>query len=268
MAARVLLIAAAWLAFAATACGGGDGAREGEIGGRITVFAAASLTDAFQEIGAGFKARYPGTDVRFNFAGTPTLRLQLEQGARADVFASADIAQMELALQGGVVEAPLTFARNSLVVIVPAANPGGVDSPADLARPGLKLVLANQEVPAGAYSAQVLRNLEAGGGYGADFAERVLANVVSRESNVKQVVARVELGEADGGLVYGSDVTASVAADLKVISIPERFNVTASYPIAVVRDSGNAATARAFIDYVVSPAGQGILARHGFLTAE
>jgi molybdate transport system substrate-binding protein len=259
----------AWVV-AATACGdGSDGARDGEVSGRITVFAAASLTDAFQEIGAAFELRYPGTEVRLAFGGSPTLRLQIEQGARADVFASADSAQMEIALRSGVALPPTqVFSRNSLVIIVPADNPGGLDSAADLAKPGLKLVLANPDVPVGAYSAQVLENLEAGAGFGTDFVERVLGNVVSRESNVKQVVARVELGEADAGMVYGSDVTPAIADDVRVISLPERFNVVASYPIALVNTAANAATARAFIDYVVSRAGQQILARHGFLTAE
>jgi molybdate transport system substrate-binding protein len=135
----------------------------------------------------------------------------------------------------------------------------------DLAKPGVKLVLTNKEVPVGNYSRQALAKMSQDAAFGSDFATRVLANLVSEETNVKQVVAKVQLGEADAGIVYSSDVTPAVRGAVKVLAIPEPFNVIAQYPIAVVRDAPNAAGARAFIDYVLSPAGQAILTKHGFL---
>ncbi len=269
-AGRVAGLALAFLTAGLLACGGGDEAvvADGTPSGRITVFAAASLRGAFEEIAAGFEATYGGTAVDFNFAGTPTLRTQLEQGARADVFASANRQQMDLALESGVVEPPFsTFARNSLVIITPADNPGNVKSPADLEHEGLKLVVAREEVPVGVFTRQALEAMSAAAVFGAGFGEAVLDNVVSLESNVKQVVAKVELGEADAGIVYETDVTEALAANLARIEIPDALNVVAEYPAALVTDRGNDATARAFLDYLLSEPGQAILARHGFLSA-
>jgi molybdate transport system substrate-binding protein len=259
------------LSLGLSACGGGsDGpsTNDGAPSGTITVFAAASLTEAFKEIAAAFEEEYPGTKVDFNFAGTPTLRAQLEQGARADVFASANREQMELARESGVVEATSsTFARNALVIITPSDNPGGIEAAADLGRDGLKLVLAQEEVPVGAYTRQALVAMSADASFGAGFGEAVLGNVVSLESNVKQVVAKVELGEADAGIVYGTDVTPTLAAKLDRIEIPEAFNVVAEYPAAAVAERRNDKAARAFIDFLLSEQGQTILARYGFLSA-
>lgn len=262
------------LAAALVACGGDDDASSGptgpgeQVSGEVTVFAAASLTDAFTELAAAFEDENTDVNVVFNFGGTPTLRTQLEQGARADVFASANEDQMDIARSSGVVEdASSTFARNSLVVIAPSGNPGAIESPGDLANAGLKLVVANEDVPVGAYTRQVLTAMEQSGEFGASFSSDVLANVVSLESNVKQVVAKVELGEADAGVVYGTDVTPDVAPRLIKLEVPEEYNVIASYPIALVRDRRNDAAARAFIDFVLSEAGQGILEKYGFLSA-
>ena len=256
------------------ACGGGgDAAREpsgpeARISGDVTVFAAASLAEAFTDLAGAFEAEYPEVNVVFNFGGSPTLRTQLEQGARADVFATANLEQMELAKGGGVVDrAASTFARNSLVIITPSDNPGGIEGPGDLAKGGLKLVVANEEVPAGAYTRQILTAMDESGDFEAGFGEKVGDNFVSLESNVKQVVAKVELGEADAGVVYGTDVTPGVAPNLKKIEVPERFNVIAEYPIALVSDGSNEAAGRAFIEFVLSEAGQGILQKYGFLSA-
>jgi molybdate transport system substrate-binding protein len=236
------------------------------IQGQLTVFTAASLTDAFKEMGANIEQANPGTKVTFNFAGSPTLRTQLAQGARADVFASADEPNMQGAQKEGTIASePRLFVRNQLVTIVPAANPAQVMRLQDLAKPGVKLVLTNKEVPVGNYSRQALAKMSQDAAFGPDFATRVLANLVSEETNVKQVVAKVQLGEGDAGIVYSSDVTPAVRGAVKVLAIPDSFNVIAQYPIAVVRDAPNAAGARAFIDYVLSPAGQAILTKHGFL---
>ena len=237
--------------------------------GELTIFTAASLTDAFKEMGANLEQANPGTKVLFNFAGSPTLRTQLAQGARADVFASADEPNMQGAQkEGSIASEPRIFVRNQLVAIVPAANPAQVLRLQDLAKSGVKLVLTNKEVPVGNYSRQALTKMSQDAAFGAEFTTRVLANLVSEETNVKQVVAKVQLGEADAGIVYSSDVTPAVRGAVQVLAIPESFNVIARYPIAVVREAPNAAGARAFVDYVLSPAGQAILTKHGFLALE
>jgi len=239
------------------------------IQGQLTIFTAASLTEAFKEMGATIEQANPGTKVIFNFAGSLTLRTQLAQGARADVFASADEPNMQGAQQEGTIASePRLFVRNQLVTIVPAANPAQVMRLQDLAKPGVKLVLTHKEVPVGNYARQAFTKMSQEAAFGSDFATRVLANLVSEETNVKQVVAKVQLGEAHAGIVYASDVTPVVRGAVQVLSIPEPFNAIAHYPIAVVRDAPNAAGARAFIDYVLSPAGQAILTRHGFLAVE
>lgn len=228
----------------------------------LTVFAAASLTDAFTELGQTFEAQHPGAIVTFNFGGSPSLRTQLEQGAVADVFASANQKEMNTAIASALVVSGTDkmFLTNQLVVILPANNPGQVQALADLTRPGLKLVLAAEEVPVGQYARQVLDNLAVM--YGADFKTAVLANLVSNEDNVRQVVAKVQLGEADLGMVYTSDVVA--APELKTIAIPAEANVIARYPIAVLKAAPNAALADEFVAYVLSAEGQAILKEWGF----
>jgi len=268
IARRPLALVAALLAALALACGGdsaADSTADGSLRGRITVFAAASLTEAFEEIATRFEALHPATEVVFNFAGSPTLRLQLELGARADVFASADQAQLARAQASGSVRADdAVFASNTLVVILPAANPAAIEALADLKRDGLKLVIADEAVPAGAYTRELLAALAADPAFGAGFADAVLANVVSLESNVKQVVAKVELGEADAGIVYRSDVTPAVAPRLARIELPAALNVRAEYAVALTRDAANAAVARAFVDFLLSPAAQAVMRQHGF----
>ena len=269
-----LLAFALCLALLAAACG--DDAEPGStpdpsagtpaLSGSVTVFAAASLTDAFTELASAFEKQHAGVEVTFNFAGSAALRTQLEQGARADIFASADVVQMNTAKQNGVIEGEArTFARNSLVILTPKDNPGGVNAPADLKKDGLKLVLAAPEVPVGNYARQMFAKMEADPALGSGFSDAVLENLVSNESNVRQVVAKVELGEADVGVVYGSDVTASVTPALNVIEVPDSVNVTAEYPIALVEDGRNAAAGEAFLDFVLSSAGQTILKKYGFV---
>jgi len=232
--------------------------------GTLTVFAAASLTESFAVIGAHFERRHADLRILFNFAGSQTLRTQLEQGAPADVFAAADVVQMQLAKQHGVVqdEAPV-FVKNRLVLIVPHDNPGGVTALRDLATPGLKLVLAGSHVPVGRYSREVLHRAAAV--YGADFEAQVLQHLVSEEHNVKQVVTKIQLGEADVGMAYVSDLTPQVADAIRSIPIPEAYNLTASYPIAIVNGTHQHAAARAFIDFVRSDQGQVIMKSYNFV---
>ncbi len=234
--------------------------------GTISVFAAASLNDAFTEIGKAFEQAYPETKVEFNFAGSSALRTQIEEGAPADVFASANTTHMDALVDTGLAGAPTIFVHNSLVVITPSDNPAGITSLVDLTNSGLKLVLAAEEVPVGGYARQMLRNADADAAFGAGFSDAVLANLVSNESNVKQVVAKIQLGEGDAGIVYGSDVTPDIAPELNTIEVPGSVNVIADYPIATLAETENAGLAQAFVEFVLGPDGQAILAKWGFST--
>lgn len=232
-------------------------------GGRVlTVFAAASLTGAFGDIGKRFESANPGVKVQFNFAGSQALRTQIEQGAAVDVFASANTTEMDTLVAGKLVlsETARIFLTNQLVVVMPAKNSANLKTLADLSRPGLKIVLAAKEVPVGNYAAQALGKLDAA--LGAGFRDKVLANVVSYENDVKQVVAKVQLGEADAGIVYSSDAVA--VPDLGKIEIPFDSNVLARYPLAPLAQSRNPELARAYVAAVLSADGQAILQRWGF----
>lgn len=252
-----------WLALVAGA--GLLGAVPSPTADTLTVFAAASLIDAFSSIDLAFTRENPGTDIVFNFAGSQQLAAQLEQGARADVFASADERWMTYAREKSLIEGESSiFVRNALVVIYPRTNPARIHRLQDLARRGLKLVLAADAVPAGRYSREMFQNLGRAEGFPADYAGRVIANVVSNEENVKGVVAKVQLGEADAGVVYRSDVTPDVARFVSLLEIPQGANITANYPIAVVRGSQVRDLARRFIDFVRSHRGQRLLGAHGF----
>lgn len=228
----------------------------------LTVFAAASLTDAFIEIGTAFEAANPTITVTFNFAGSQALRTQIEEGAPADVFASASGKEMDILVTGGFItqDIPQTFLTNQLVVILPANNPAALEKLEDLAKPDIKLVLAAEEVPVGKYARQVLDLMN--GSFGRGFKNKVLGNIVSNEDNVKQVVAKIQLGEADAGIVYVSDSIA--APDLKAIEIPADLNVIAKYPIAPLSQSKNIDLALLFTKYVLSMEGQNILQKWGF----
>jgi molybdate transport system substrate-binding protein len=231
----------------------------------LTVFAAASLTDAFTEIGTAFQAEYPNVTVSFNFAGSQALASQIVEGAPVDVFASANNTQMQVVVDAGLIPADTatTFVRNSLVIITPADNPAQIDELADLAQPGLTIVLAADSVPAGKYTVDLLNNANAT--LGETFSASVLANVVSYEDNVRSVLSKVELGEADAGVVYLSDSVTS--SSIQVIQIPDDMNVIATYPIAAVTASAYPDYAQAFVDFIYSAQAQEILTRYGFLPA-
>jgi len=233
-------------------------------GGDLTVFAAASLTDAFGQIEADLEAANEGLDITYNFAGSQTLVTQLREGADADVFAAANTAQMEAAIENDLIAGePVTFVRNRLAIVVPADSPAGVETPADLAEDGLQLVLAQADVPVGRYARESLCLMgQDEATYGDGFVERVAANIVSEEEDVRDVLARVQLREADAGIVYVSDAVAA-AEDVELVEIPDDANVVATYPIAAV-SGDDEALADAFIAYLLSPAGQAMLAGHGF----
>lgn len=236
----------------------------------LTVFAAASLTEAFTAIGQNFSDAHPGVVVTFNFAGSQQLAQQLGEGAPVDVFASANAKQMSVAIDTGriITSTQQTFVRNRLVVVTPADNPSQVATLSDLSKAGLKIVLAAKAVPVGQYALDFLDKAAADGSLGAGYKEAVLANVVSYEENVRAVLAKVTLGEADAGIVYSSDISQEANAQVQRIDIPDTLNTIASYPIAPLRDSPHAEAAQQFIDYVLSTEGQQLLESYGFMAVK
>ena len=213
---------------------------------RATVYAAASLTDGFPKI---------APHARFSFAGSNTLAAQIRQGAPADVFASANMTLPQALHADGFCSKPVVFTRNTLVLIVPTSNPAGIHNVYDLRRSGIQLVIADKGVPVGSYTLQVLKNMNLTG---------VLKNVVSRENDVREVLAKVALNEADAGFVYSTDAR-TVPKKVRVLKIPAWAQPKVQYGICVVSTSHNKAAAGAFVRRVLSPAGQKILLRYGFL---
>jgi molybdate transport system substrate-binding protein len=253
-----------------TSCGGGTGADAGDEGGgrgeeqsTLTVFAASSLTDAFGELAKTFEERNPGVEVRQSFESSSTLLTQIQQGARADVFATAADEELDAAVDDGLVaREPEVFARNREVILVPQANPANIRGMEDLAKPGVKLVLAEEGVPAADYALEILR--KANPVYGADFKQDVLSNVVSRESDVRASVSRVALGDADATFGYASDYTPDIRDQIRVIQIPEDINIIATYPMATLKGAQSPELARRWENLVLSDDGQRGLEKWGF----
>jgi molybdate transport system substrate-binding protein len=233
----------------------------------LTVFAAASLKDAFTEIGTQFEAQHPNVTISFNFAGSQQLSTQLTEGAPADVFASAHQEHMDLAVEGERItpDAARPFVRNRLAVIFPKDNPAQLVTLQDLARPGLKLILAAREVPVGQYTLDFLAKAQSDPGFSTTFQAEVLKNVVSYEENVRAVLSKVVLGEADAGIVYTSDVSGEGADQVGQIEIPDTLNTIATYPIAVVADSAQPEMAQRFVGSILSADGQATLLSYGFI---
>lgn len=236
------------------------------LSGELTVFAAASLTEAFTAIGISFEQANPGTKVTYSFAGSQQLAAQIGEGAPADVFASANAAQMQVAVESGRINADAvqTFARNRLVLITPADNPAGITALADLIKPDVRLVIADSAVPVGRYTLDVFAKAGTLPEYTANYSATVLANVVSYEEDVRSVLAKIALGEGDAGIVYSTDAAIDPDA-VQQIAIPDALNTIAAYPFAPLNDSPNAALAQAFIEYVLSERGQSILRQYGFI---
>lgn len=238
-----------WL-LVATACGGTPASSAPVPAASVRVFAAASLTAPFQAIAAAFEQQPPGRRVELHFAGSPQLVLQLREGAAADVFAAADVPNMDkVVASGATVAAPVEFARNQLAIVVRAGNPKQVRGLADLARRDLTVALCGPEVPAGKYARQVLA------------AAQIVVTSVSDEPSVKAVVSKVLLGELDAGLVYTTDTR---VPGVEGVVVPSAPNVVASYPIAVLGRGGNQEGGEAFVAFVRCEAGRALLARHGF----
>jgi molybdate transport system substrate-binding protein len=252
------LIALLGAGLIAVACGSTPASTAGspqQLSGTVEVFAAASLVDSFKALGASFHQQYPGVQARFNFAGTPTLVAQIEQGAPADVFASADTANMSrIQTDGLAADRPRIFAHNELEIVVAPGNPKGISGLQDLARPGVIYISAGPTVPAGKYSAQALA--KAG----------VTATPRSLETDVKSVISKIELGEADAGIVYTTDVKAA-GAKVSGVPIPTSDNVVAAYPIVTLKSSSSLAADRGFVSFVTSAQGQAVLEGFGFLGA-
>lgn len=239
---------AALLFAAVTGCGGADAHPAGAA--PIRVFAAASLTAPFEAVARAFEAAHPGQKVDVHFAGSPTLVLQIHEGAAVDVFASADDANMRKVVDAGhAAAAPVAFARNHLAIAVAAGNPKGIRELADLARQDLKVALCGPEVPAGKYAREALHKAQ------------VAVASLSDEPNVKALVGKVQLGELDAGIVF---VTDTRGPGVTGVGLPAAHDVTASYPIVVLRTGRNGAGGRAFVDFVRGPQGQALLAEHGF----
>jgi len=223
----------------------------------LTVSAAASLTEAFGEIGSGFEAANPGATVTFNFGPSDGLAGQINEGAPVDVFASASPNWMDPVQDDGPgVTGRVDFAQNKLAIVVPADNPTGIENLDDLTEDGVQLVVAAEGVPVGAYAREVFAN--------AGISEVALANVVSNEEDVKAVITKVQSGDADVGVAYVTDVTPDIAAEVMLIPIPDEVNVIATYPIAIVNGSEEADLAQGFVDYVLGD-GQQTLAEYRFL---
>lgn len=230
----------------------------------LTVFGAASLKGALEEAKAAYETANPGTTVTISTDSSSALETQIEQGAPADVFLSADTTNPRKLVDAGMADgAAVDFAGNKLTIIVPFDNPAKIATPADLAKAGIKVIAAGDEVPISKYAKQLVDGLAKEAGYPADFAAAYGRNIASKEDNVKAVVAKIELGEGDAGIVYVTDAKAS--SKVAAVDVPDSANVPATYAGVVVKASKNAAAAKAFLDWFSGPDGQAILGGFGFL---
>ena len=226
----------------------------------LNVFAAASLREVFQTIALTFEKQHPNLKVRFNFAGSQDLRVQIEHGAKADVFASADWKNMKSLAGQGLVVAPAVFASNLPVVVVPKNNPAKVTTFADLSKV-TRLVVGAPEVPVGAYTETIFAAAEKL--YGKAFGEKLRANVRSRELNVRQVLTKVAMGEADAGIVYKTDAL-TMPDKVQIVEVPPAIDVVAEYPMATLKAAPHTDLARDFVRLVLSKEGEKVLTSAGF----
>jgi molybdate transport system substrate-binding protein len=237
--------------------------RSSSVGVDLTVYAATSLKDAMAAVKSAYEAAVPGTTLTVATDSSATLRAQIEQGAPADLLLSADQKNPQALADGGLADGTaVDFASIELTIIVPADNPAAIASPADLAKSGVKIVAAGDEVPITSYATQAVANLAALAGYPANFERAYAANVVSREENVKAVVAKIELGEGDAAIVYVTDARSSTG--IKTIEVPAEANVMATYAGVAVKASHHAREAHALLDWLAGPEGFAILTTFGF----
>lgn len=263
-----LTLLAALLIAGLAGCGGestgGAGAESGDEGEEtLTILAASSLTDAFGVLAETFEKQHPGTEVRTSFGASSDMLAQIQQGAPADVFASAAEEEMDTAVNDGLVKGePEIFVKNREVIMVPEDNPAGIESFQDVAKPGTRLVLAEKGVPAADYAVEILGKANAE--YGGDFKKDVLSNVVSREADVRASVNRVTVGDADATFGYASDYTPDTKDRVKVVEIPPDLNIIATYPIGVLKDAKSPGLAKKWVDLVTGEEGQRVLKKWGF----
>ncbi len=255
---------------AACSSGGGapvaapSGAAPSPATGGLTILGAASLKGVLDKAKTEYEAANPATTLTISTDSSSALETQIEQGAPADVFLSADTTNPKKLVDGGFASGAATvFAGNKLTVIIPTDDPGGVSTPADLAKPGIKVIAAGDEVPITKYATQLVASLAKESGYPANFVDAYNANVVSKEDNVKAVVAKIELGEGDAGIVYVTDAAAS--DKVEALDVPDTANVPATYAGVVVKASPNQDAASKFLDWFAGPDGQAILSSFGFL---
>jgi molybdate transport system substrate-binding protein len=250
-------------------CGGGAGSVSGsggggkKQGGTLTILAASSLIDAFGELGKTFENQNEGVTVKQSFESSSTLLTQIQQGAPADVFASAATEEMDTAVDDGLVAGkPQVFVKNREIIMVPKDNPADITEFEDVANPGVKLALAQKDVPAADYALQILDKANAQ--YGPDFKKDVLANVVSREADVRASVNRVVVGDADATFGYASDYTVDIRDRVKLVPIPPDLNIIATYPIAALDDAKDPGLAKKWVELVTSKEGQRVLKKWNF----
>ncbi|MFL5712294.1 MAG: molybdate ABC transporter substrate-binding protein [Chloroflexota bacterium] len=230
----------------------------------VTLYAAASLKGVLGAARSAYESSHPGVTIAISTDSSSALETKIEQGAPADVFLSADTANPKKLVDANLTVGPtVAFAGNKLAVIVPASNPAGITSPADLAKPSVKVIAAGDAVPVTKYANQVVANLAMEPGYPADFEARYRQNIVSREDNVSAVVAKLELGEGDAAIVYVTDAKASTR--VATVDIPARANALATYAGVVTKESQNPSDAGAFLTWFAGPNGQAILGSFGFL---
>ncbi len=229
----------------------------------VLVLGAASLQGALEQAAKAYEGATPGVTITVATGSSAALATRVEQGAPGDVFLSADTRNPERLVAGGFADGePVAFATNSLAVVVPAGDPAQLASPADLARPGVLVIAAGEGVPITGYASRLVANLALQPGYPADFADAYAANVVSREPNVKAVIAKLELGEGDAGIVYLTDARAS--SGVTPLEVPEGANVSATYAGVVLRESRHPEAAAAFLAWMAGPGGREILGPMGF----
>jgi len=242
---------------------GGSGEGSGQQGGTLTVLAASSLTDAFGELGETFEEQNPGVEVRQSFESSSTLLAQIQQGAPTDVFASAAEEEMDTAVEDGLIAGePEVFVRNREVIMVPRDNPANIQDFQDVAKPGVRLVLAQEDVPAADYAVEILG--KANSEYGSGFKQDVLSNIVSREADVRAAVNRVVVGDADATFGYASDYTPDIRDQVEVIQIPPDLNIIATYPVAALKEAEDPELAREWVELVTSEEGQQVLEKWNF----
>jgi molybdate transport system substrate-binding protein len=230
----------------------------------IRIMAASSLTESFNEIKNNFEAKYPNINVEINYAGSQQLATQIEQGVNADVFASANKEYMDKLASKHLVGNSKTFAHNKLILVA-SSNAKNIKSLNDLTKSGIKLDIASPAVPVGKYTLEMLNKIDKSGEFPFDYRQIFLKNVITQELSVKSVLTKVELGEVDAGVVYKTDLTKESLKKVKLITIDDKYNVVATYPIALIKDSKNKQPAAVFLNYVLSENGLNIFRKYGFM---